>query len=269
MLIVMEALLIHWMLKDPEYRNLTAYSSESDGFRSMKLGESIAQSPSLDVKQLTAWMITNDFDLCSFDASSNGTFLDNSYEMNSLLRVKPIEFQKLCKAYETILADLVYFPIPASTDSKVPSVSFEDSWQDERTYGGKRRHEGCDIMGDGKPRGFYPVISMSDGTIEKIGWLEQGGWRIGIRSPHGAYLYYAHLYNYSQEWKEGDMVKAGELLGFMGDSGYSLTEGAVGNFPVHLHLGIYLATDHHEELSVNPYWILKYLTKFQLKYAYS
>lgn len=67
---------------------------------------------------------------------------------------------------------------------------------------------------------------------------------------------------------EGDKVRAGELLGFMGDSGYSAVEGTVGNFEVHLHIGMYLRTDHYEELSVNPYWILRYLEKKRLIYTY-
>ena len=60
---------------------------------------------------------------------------------------------------------------------------------------------------------------MTDGIIEKIGWLEMGGWRIGVRAPGGAYLYYAHLYSYAGDFKEGDRVKAGELIGYMGDTG--------------------------------------------------
>ena len=97
---------------------------------------------------------------------------------------------------------------------------------------------------------------MTGGVIEKAGWLELGGWRIGIRAPSGAYLYYAHLYNYSQDWAEGDEVQPGTLLGFMGDSGYG-PEGTTGMFPVHLHLGIYLPLNEQEEISVNPYWILR------------
>ena len=101
-----------------------------------------------------------------------------------------------------------------------------------------------------------------------MGWLEKGGWRLGIRAPGGAYLYYAHLYSYSKEWKKGDKVIAGDLLGFMGDTGYSKVEGTTGNFDVHLHLGIYIRTDNNEEMSVNPYWVLKYLEKYRLKYSY-
>ena len=109
---------------------------------------------------------------------------------------------------------------------------------------------------------------MSSGTVDKVGWLEQGGWRIGIRTESGAYLYYAHLYSYSSKWQEGDTVKAGQLLGFMGDSGYGKEENTVGQFPVHLHVGIYIRTAHYEELSVNPYWILRYLEKRRISCEY-
>lgn len=54
----------------------------------------------------------------------------------------------------------------------------------------------------------------------------------------------------------------------MGDTGYGKTEGTTGNFDVHLHLGIYIKTDHMEEMSVNPYWILRYLEKRRLTFTY-
>ena len=41
--------------------------------------------------------------------------------------------------------------------------------------------------------GYYPVVSMTDGVVTEKGWLEKGGWRIGITAPTGAYFYYAHL----------------------------------------------------------------------------
>ena len=181
---------------------------------------------------------------------------------------RPAEYRKLRNAYETIFKDLKYFPVPASTDAGTPDVTYENGWMDNRTYGGERGHEGCDIMGNQRARGFYPVVSISDGVVEKVGWLEKGGWRIGVRTPSGLYVYYAHLYDYSKDWKEGDPVRAGELLGFMGDTGYSVIEGTTGNFDVHLHIGLYLRTDHYEELSVNPYWVLKYLEKYRLRYRY-
>ena len=63
-------------------------------------------------------------------------------------------------------------------------------------------------------------------------------------------------------------MSAGQLLGFMGDSGYSDVEGTVGNFDVHLHVGMYLKTDHYEEMSINPYWILRYLEKRRLRFCF-
>lgn len=170
------------------------------------------------------------------------------------------ELALLSSSYETLLKDLVYFPVMKSSRQDSFGISYADGWLSDRAYQNTTHlHEGTDIMALNNERGYYPIVSMTDGIIENIGWLEKGGYRVGIRSPHGAYLYYAHLYRYAEGLEEGSTVKAGQLLGFMGDSGYSKVEGTVGNFDVHLHLGIYLQTEHYEELSVNPYRILKLL----------
>ena len=63
----------------------------------------------------------------------------------------------------------------------------------------------------------------------------------------------------------GQTVKAGDLLGFMGDTGYGTREGTKGKFPVHLHLGIYIDSGG-EEVSVNPYPALKYLESKRLDF---
>lgn len=260
LLAVFQVTMTDYLVNNPDYYQLDAYTWESDDFRSMKLGELLASQNELDYDMLTTLMIGHTYDLTELQ--------DLDYENKGLLERRSADYRKLRQAYETVFEDLRYYPIPDSTEADTPVPTFEDSWMASRTYGGERGHEGCDIMGTERERGFYPVVSISDGVIEKVGWLEQGGWRIGIRTPSGLYLYYAHLYDYAQEWQEGDTVKAGELLGFMGDSGYGATEGTVGNFDVHLHLGLYLKTDHHEELSVNPYWVLRYLEKYRLKYRY-
>lgn len=166
---------------------------------------------------------------------------------------------------QAIWDDVQYFPVPDSTTEKQIAVLYQDSWMTERTYGGKRGHEGTDLMAKKNVRGLYPVISMTDGVVEQKGWLEKGGYRIGIRSPAGGYFYYAHLDSYG-ELEVGDLVEAGTILGFMGDTGYG-TEGTKGMFPVHLHVGIYVDIQGKEQ-SINPYWILKYLEKNRLKCAY-
>lgn len=179
---------------------------------------------------------------------------------------KKKEWQTYVNACRAIWDDLEYFPIPKPEGRVSAGVSFVDSWMYERNYGGKRGHEGCDIMAEKNVRGLYPVVSMTDGIVTHKGWLEQGGYRIGITAPGGAYFYYAHLDSYSK-LDVGDIVKAGDLLGFMGDTGYGKTEGTMGNFPVHLHVGIYL-TDTDKEISVNPYPALKYLESRKLKCVY-
>lgn len=176
-----------------------------------------------------------------------------------LLHFHKEEIEKQEAYLDSIWSDIVYFPVPDTIWDEEKKVTFGDTWMQSRTYGGDRGHEGCDIMADINERGNYPVISVCDGTIEQMGWLELGGYRIGIRSPHGAYFYYAHLSDYAEGLSIGDEVHAGELIAFMGDTGYSKTEGTVGNFDVHLHFGIYLNDENKQEFSVNSYSILQYL----------
>lgn len=183
-------------------------------------------------------------------------------------KANPQLYAGLSETVEKLLADAVYFPVPESLDNASAGVSYENSWQSERTYGGVRGHEGCDIMAGIQQRGYYPVVSVSDGIVEKIGWLPQGGYRIGIRSEHGVYFYYAHLAEYEEGMEEGISVSAGQLLGYMGDTGYSEVEGTTGNFPVHLHFGVYLDDKDGNEVSFNPYYMLKMLEKRKLKYEY-
>lgn len=177
------------------------------------------------------------------------------------------EYSEACKTFlSNVEKEVSYFPVAESSVDKAFKTSYVNTWMSERSYGGKRGHEGIDIMASVNERGVYPVISMTDGVVTNMGWLEQGGYRIGITSDSGIYYYYAHLDSYSNI-VEGQRVKAGDFLGFMGDSGYG-QEGTKGKFPVHLHIGIYLY-DEGKEISVNPYYILCYLENKKLKYAYS
>ncbi|MDE6209175.1 MAG: M23 family metallopeptidase [Lachnospiraceae bacterium] len=163
--------------------------------------------------------------------------------------------------------DFKYFPVALSNLSDT-YFYFENTYGDERTYGGDRSHEGIDIMSSSNIRGELPVISVCDGVVENIGWLELGGYRIGIRSNNGVYYYYAHLYSYEVGIEVGKNVIAGEIIGYMGDTGYSKVEGTVGNFPVHLHFGIYINDDKGTEKTVNPYEILKKFENNILRYDF-
>lgn len=175
-------------------------------------------------------------------------------------RYKPEEYRSLRNAYEAVWADAEYFPVASAR------AYYEDTWEAPRTYGGDRVHEGTDIFGEEDRAGIYPIVSMTDGVVEQVGWLPLGGYRIGIRSPHGGYFYYCHFSSYDRDFRPGDPVRAGEVLGFMGNTGYG-GEGTSGKFPVHLHLGIYIATEHFRELSVNPYWVLRAVEARRIVYG--
>lgn len=174
-------------------------------------------------------------------------------------KYKKDDFEKIYRMVYAVWNDLERFPVGKIASLPDAGVSFANSWMQSRTFGGDRGHEGCDIMASVNERGIYPVYSMTDGTVENIGWLRLGGYRIGVRSDSGAYFYYAHLAEYAKEFQPGERVKAGTLLGFMGDTGYSDTPGMTGMFDVHLHLGIYLNDEDGREFSVNSYPVVEYL----------
>lgn len=255
-------------------RNLKENIEETIEFRSMNLSEgALNKLKELNKdngdeipNMLTIFMLDNNYDLtnCSFH-----TYSTRDYEKSYFYKYhkRPEDLENLIQKYKTIWSDLVYFPVPLSTQNDNAIVSYENSWLAERTYGGKRFHEGTDIMAGINEPGLYPVVSMSDGIIEKLGWLEKGGWRIGIRGNRGAYFYYAHLDSYAQGLEQGQYVTAGQLIGYMGNSGYG-EEGTTGKFDVHLHVGVYIKTENYNELSINPYWILKYLEDNKLSYSY-
>ena len=166
--------------------------------------------------------------------------------------------------------ELEYFPLADLKDSHTGTVfswDFVNSWHTERTFGGSRTHEGCDIMTEKNLPGQYPVVSISDGIVEKLGWLKLGGYRIGIRTERGLYLYYAHLESYFPELQQGSIVKAGDCLGFAGDSGYG-PEGTTGKFATHLHIGFYVTDEKGKEIAINPYPYLVNLKQHTLTYSY-
>lgn len=206
-----------------------------------------------------------------FVEAVTSSMLGNGYEVSKVSQIKrpvwdwrrlfmkPL-WEKADRLYGTVFKDIRCFPVLKDTVGG-ETLSFEDSWMGERSYGGKRFHEGTDIMTSNNERGYFTVVSMTDGVVEKMGWLEKGGYRIGIRSPSGAYFYYAHLYSYEEGLKQGDVIQAGEVLGKMGDSGYGKMPGTVGNFDVHLHMGIYVDLEG-KETSINPYHLLRYWERF-------
>ncbi|HBA96588.1 MAG TPA: hypothetical protein DCZ23_00620 [Lachnospiraceae bacterium] len=169
-----------------------------------------------------------------------------------------LEKQDAGEYAHTLLDEMEYFPVCPDNTGKAECY-FEDGYGTGRTYGGERKHEGIDIMSSVNKPGCLAIRSVSDGIVEKKGWLELGGYRLGIRSRSGVYYYYAHLDHYEDGIKEGTHVHAGEIIGYMGNTGYG-PEGTKGQFDVHLHFGIYISRADGET-SLNPYYLLEYLSE--------
>ncbi len=138
-----------------------------------------------------------------------------------------------------------------------------DDFGVSRSYGFKRQHLGHDMMG----QVGTPVIAVESGRVEAIGWNQYGGWRLGIRSLDGKrYYYYAHLrknYPYHKSLQEGSLVQAGDVIGYLGRTGYSRTENTNNIDEPHLHFGIQLIFDESQKDGNNEIWIDCYeITKF-------
>ena len=130
-----------------------------------------------------------------------------------------------------------------------------DDFGVSRSYGYQRQHLGHDMMG----QIGTPVIAIESGYVEVLGWNQYGGWRIGIRSfDRKRYYYYAHLrqdYPYAEGLQEGDAVTAGDVIGYMGHTGYSATENVNNIKTIHLHWGLELIFDESQKESDNEIWI--------------
>jgi murein DD-endopeptidase MepM/ murein hydrolase activator NlpD len=141
----------------------------------------------------------------------------------------------------------------------------------ERSFGFTRKHLGNDIMGSLGT----PIVAVEGGVVEVMGWNRYGGWRIGVRSfDSKRYYYYAHLQKdtpFAPGLEEGDIVQAGELLGFMGRTGYSDKENVNNISKVHLHFGLQLVFDESQkecnsEIWVDVYDIVKLLQTHRCSY---
>lgn len=133
-----------------------------------------------------------------------------------------------------------------------------DDFGVSRSFGFRRRHLGHDLMGSLGT----PVVAVEGGIVEAMGWNRYGGWRIGIRSCDGRrYYYYAHLQKdtpFAPGLREGDLVQAGQLIGFMGRTGYSDKENVNNIETVHLHFGMQLVFEESQKECLSEIWIDTY-----------
>lgn len=190
--------------------------------------------------------ITQNKKLYSYYCEAYGAILDQfigEYQIETKCEDGSIE-------YKTKYGIKAFLPI-----AKNYGFSHYDDFGNSRSYGYKRVHLGNDLMGSIGT----PIIAVESGVVEALGWNQYGGWRIGIRSFDGKrYYYYAHLrknHPYAKNLEEGQIVKAGDVIGYLGMTGYSTQEN-VNNINVpHLHFGMQLIFDESQKDGVNQIWI--------------
>ncbi len=100
-------------------------------------------------------------------------------------------------------------------------------------------HHGNDLFAD---RGT-PLLAVADGTLSKVGVNTLGGNRLWLTDDAGNEFYYAHLSAYAPAAVEGARVSAGQVIGFVGNTGQAITT------PPHLHFEVHPGGGD----SVNPY----------------
>jgi hypothetical protein len=112
-------------------------------------------------------------------------------------------------------------------------VSGEPVWGD--SYGAPRSgvgggwHHGDDIVA----MLGTPVVAVADGTVDRVGWDRLGGWGLWLRDRAGDEFYYAHLSGYSKLAFLSTRVSAGEVIGFVGNTGDAFTTIPHLHFEVH------------------------------------
>lgn len=135
------------------------------------------------------------------------------------------------------------------------SFSHYDDFGTGRTFGYSRKHLGNDLMGSIGT----PIIAVESGIVEVMGWNMYGGWRIGIRSfDQKRYYYYAHLRKdrpFHADLYEGKVVKAGDVIGYLGMTGYSTRENVNNITTPHLHFGMQIIFDESQKEGINELWI--------------
>ncbi|MEO8193232.1 MAG: M23 family metallopeptidase [Gemmatimonadales bacterium] len=131
--------------------------------------------------------------------------------------------------HPVLFARLLTSPAPATVQIPVMGVrkkQIPNSWGSPRSGG--RSHRGVDIFA---PSGT-PVLSATEGIVFRVGTNRLGGNVINVLGPGRQVHYYAHLDRYDA-FRPGDVVYAGNILGYVGNTGNAR------NTPPHLHYGVY------------------------------
>ncbi|HSI87673.1 MAG TPA: M23 family metallopeptidase [Pyrinomonadaceae bacterium] len=123
-----------------------------------------------------------------------------------------------------------------------------DTFNDARD--GERQHRAIDIAAaEGTP-----VLAATDGPIVRFYDSEAGGITIyQLNTNRTLVFYYAHLQRRVESLKEGDFVRKGSVIGYVGDTGNA----GPGNFHLHFSIARITSADRYfEGENINPYLYL-------------
>ncbi|GAB3515017.1 M23 family metallopeptidase [Pseudoxanthomonas daejeonensis] len=127
-------------------------------------------------------------------------------------------------------------------------AQLQDTFTDARSEG--RLHDAIDIMA---PAGT-PVLAVADGSVEKLFDSQRGGLTIYQFEPDGRLAYYyAHLQRYADGLAEGQVIRRGQVIGYVGATGNADPAAP------HLHFAIFVLGPERrwwEGTAVNPYPVL-------------
>lgn len=213
----------------------TKYGGDFSKYKSKDMDALVSQLQSKSMEELTAGMKNYNYYYEAYSAVLGG--MVGTYKINGEEKYGLMGFSPIAKSF--------------------PYNDYDD-FGNKRTYGFSRRHLGHDMIA----ATGTPVIAVESGVVEALGWNQYGGWRIGIRSfDRHRYYYYAHLRQnrpYAEGLEVGKNVTAGDVIGYVGHTGYSTTENVNNIRLSHLHFGMELIFDESQKECNNEIWVDMY-----------
>lgn len=220
----------------------TKYGGNFSKYKSSDMDALVAKLQSKSMDELTSGMKNYSYYFEAYSAVLGG--LVGTYKVNGEEKYGLMGFSPIAKSF--------------------PYNDYDD-FGSKRSYGFTRKHLGHDMIA----AIGTPVIAVESGVVEAMGWNQYGGWRIGIRSlDKHRYYYYAHLRQnrpYAEGLEVGKTVTAGDVIGYVGHTGYSTTENVNNINLSHLHFGLELIFDESQKECNNEIWVDLYALSMLLR----
>ncbi len=118
-------------------------------------------------------------------------------------------------------------PFPDAVFPVDGEVWYSDDFGAPRAVGGG--HTGNDVFA----RKGTPLVAVQAGTVQELRYRSLGGNSFHLVNDRGDYFYYAHLLRYAAGITNGSAVEAGQMLGYVGNTGNAITT------PPHVHFEIH------------------------------